>query len=282
MVGSGNKKNEMSIWDDKKIGDSKVIYKYKFKKDVLNLKLTEDSIVVILDNTIYLFNIKDFQLIDIIKTGKNPKGLAGITHNERKVIVYPSTSDSPGKLTIKNYKTKNYMYLDPTQKTELDYFSMSYDGLFLATLGKGSDTIRIFNAYTGTSLYELTIPDKLYNLPEKFISISRDNDAIIFSANKGEIDIFSLTTAKEEAKKEKLSETEFNLNINKEFSNDHCKKLFFKNIEKPSIRIINKFECKYTKIDKYFLYAVTLDNKFIKYKLDFKNKKYSEEKIISF
>ena len=37
-------------------------------------------------------------------------------------MIYPSVEDNQGKLTIKNYKSKNYLYLSPTKKREIDYF----------------------------------------------------------------------------------------------------------------------------------------------------------------
>ena len=277
IVGSGKKKNELIIWDEKLEKD---IYKYSFKKKILNLELTEDNIVVVCKTTIYVFNLQNFQLVDVIKTGPNPEGLVGVNHNEMKIIVYPSKEDSQGKLTIKNYKSKNYLYFFPAEKKgEFDCFTLSYDGLFLATLEKGSDTIRIYNCSNGKLWYELTIPNgNSNNLTKKCISISPKNDLIIYSHNKGEIAIFSLKRAKMQAKKENIPEDEYNLVIDKEVSNDHGKK-WFKKIEKPFIRMLTKSDLEYEfiKIDdkdnkKGFLFIVDSNGKLYKYKLDLDKK----------
>lgn len=277
----GDKKRELIIWDE---NIKKDIYKYRFKKSILNLELTEDSIVVVCNTTIYVFDFKSFQLVDIIKTGPNPKGLVGITHNERKIMIYPSSEDNQGKLTIKNYKSKNYLYLTPAKKREIEYFTLSYDGLFLATLEERSEKIQIYNSLTGKLSYELTILAGNKS-PKKFISISMKNDLLFYSQNKGEIDIFSLKRAKMEAKKENTPEDEYNLDLNKEVSNKHAKKLFKKR-EEPFIRLLIKsdFEYEFIKIDdeQNSLFIAASNGKLIKYKLDLIKKEYSLDEMNSF
>ena len=52
---------EVLIWDDKA---KKPIYKYLIKKEVLNIEITKDKIIVICEKIIYVFNLKSLQLID--------------------------------------------------------------------------------------------------------------------------------------------------------------------------------------------------------------------------
>lgn len=199
-------------------------------------------------------------------------------------MIYPSAEDNQGKLTIKNYKSKNYLYLSPTKKREIDYFTLSYDGLFLAILEEGSKKIRIYNSNTGKLSYELTILAGNKS-PKKFISISRKNDLFFYSQNKGEIDIFSLKRAKMDAKKENTPEDEYNLDLNKDVSKKHIKNFFTKR-EEPFIRILIKsdFEYEFIKIDdeQNSLFIVSSNGKLFKYKLDLKKKEYSLDGINSF
>lgn len=206
------KRNEVIIWDDQ---IKNIIYKYKLKKEVINLELTEDSIIIVCFSVIYVFDFKNFQLIDIINTGPNPKGLMAISHDERKIIVYPSTEDKRGKLTIKNYKLNSFLYLNPDEN-DIDCFAMSYDGLFLATLGKASEFIRIYETRTGLKLYDLYKgkegkEKKDFN---KFISISNNNHFLCFAYKEGKIDIWSL--------KSKKGDTINNQTININASNIHA------------------------------------------------------------
>lgn len=204
IVGSKNNKDfkqkELIIWDDK---DNKDIYKIKFKKDILNLELTEDSIVVVCEEAIYVFNIEDFQLVDVIRTGPNPKGLVAINRDKRKVIVYPSVKGSKGVLTIKNYDLNNYLFLNPMEKKEIEYFTLSWGGILLATLEKKSNKIRIYETQQGGCLEDLLtitakMPEEIENDKDKknnirkYLSISKNEKVVFFSYNKGEINIFSL------------------------------------------------------------------------------------------
>ena len=179
-------KRELIIWDDK---NQKIIYKYKFKTDIINFELTEDYIVVVLYSKIYVFDVTNFQIVDIIKTGSNPKGLVGFSHKKGNMVVYPSTEDCKGKITIKNYESKSYIYLNPDEN-EVVYFTLSYDGLFLATFSKKSNKIRIYEASTGKLLDELPERDDV-----KFLSIKNDNYYIFFSQKRDNIDIWSLVKA---------------------------------------------------------------------------------------
>ena len=204
IVGSENNKDfkqkELIIWDDK---DNKDIYKFKFKKDILNLELTEDSIVVVCEEAIYVFNIEDFQLVDVIRTGPNPKGLVAINRDKRKVIVYPSVKGSKGVLTIKNYDLNNYLFLNPMEKKEIEYFTLSWGGILLATLEKKSNKIRIYETQQGGCLEDLLtitakMPEEIENDKDKknnirkYLSISKNEKVVFFSYNKGELNIFSL------------------------------------------------------------------------------------------
>ena len=161
---------------------------------------------------------------------------------------------------------------------------MSYDGLFLAILEEGSKKIRIYNSNTGKLSYELTILAGNKS-PKKFISISRKNDLLFYSQNKGEIDIFSLKRAKMDAKKENTPEDEYNLDLNKDVFNKHTKNFFTKR-EEPFIRILIKsdFEYEFIKIDdeQNSLFIVSSNGKLFKYKLDLKKKEYSLDGINSF
>ena len=194
IVGSGNnpklKNDEVIIWDDLK---SKIIYKFLIKKIVLNLILTFDKIVIVCRRNIYVFNLqndlKDFQLIDIINTGDNDLGLVAVNYNPQKfIIVYPSTEESKGKLTIKNYKLKNYIYLNP-HNTNITYITLNKDGNLLATASENGEQIRIFETKNGELLDEL-YRKKENNNNIKFIFI--DNKYVGTSCQNGVINVWSL------------------------------------------------------------------------------------------
>ena len=193
IVGSPNNQNlnkqEILIWDDKK---GKNIYKFLMKKEVLNIEITSGKILVVCENIIYAFNSKSFQLIDIIKTGLNPKGLIATSFKERNILVYPSADPEHGKLTIKNYDSNSYIYLNPHEHS-ITNIALSYNGLFLATASDEGKKIRIFEVSNGRLLDELH-RDENYKI--KSISINKNNNFISVSCKKGLIPIWALKKAK--------------------------------------------------------------------------------------
>ena len=205
IVGSDNnpklKQSEVIIWDDK---NQKILYKFKIKKKVVNLKITFNKIIIVCETIIYVFNTKNFQLIDVIKTGYNPQGLIGINYpkenEEKTILVYPSSEENNSKLTIKNYEKQSYIYLNP-HANDVTLFSLSTDGKFLITVGKNDEKLRIYDPKTGKNLDQLTI-DKM---KIKFISINSDMNLLGTSSEKGKIDIWSLNKAYEKLEeKEKI------------------------------------------------------------------------------
>ena len=182
-------KREILLWDDK---NGKEIYKFLIKKEVLNLELTSEKIIVVCENIIYIFNAKSFQLVDIIKTGPNPKGLIATSYIERNILVYPSADPEYGKLTIKNYDANNYIYLNPHEHC-ITNIALSYNGLFLATASDQGKKIRIFEVNTGRFLDELHRDE---NNKINSISINKNNNFIAVSCKKGLIPIWALKKAK--------------------------------------------------------------------------------------
>ena len=191
IVGSNNnldyKQSDVIIWDDL---NKKIIYKFFIKKKVLNLKFTHDKMFIICQYTIYIFNLENFQLIDNIKTGSNPKGLIGINYSKNKlIIVYPSNEEGKGQLTIKHCYSRKHIYLNP-HNNKVTYISLSFDGLLLATASEDGKKIRIFNTETGEYLEELHRGKEKAEI--KYISFNPNNQFIAVSSEKGTIHIWSL------------------------------------------------------------------------------------------
>ena len=183
---------EVIIWDDE---SKKVIYKYLLKKEVLNLEVTSDKIIIVCQTIIYVFNLQSFQLIDIIKTGINPKGrLFGVCFKERNVLIYPSLEEKQGKLTIKNYDKKNYLYLPHTNS--ISNIALSHNGHFLITESDKEKLLKIFEVDSGKQLDELDFSKENIN-DNKFISFSPNDDYFIISGEKGNIPLYFLRKSKE-------------------------------------------------------------------------------------
>ena len=241
------KETEVIIWDDM---NKRPRYKYLIKKEVINLELTSDKIIVICEKVILIFRINDFQLIDIIKTGPNPKGLFAVSYKERNILVYPSKEY--GKLTIKNYDTKNYLYLNPHNKA-ISNISLNYNGLFLATASEEEKKIKIFEVNTGKFLKEF------YNF--NCIQINPDNNLISVPYEKGFIPVWS-------SKTEKVFKDNFTNSI-------------FPKLDIKDLKRISKAEYKAEKYgDRNILYIITSTGESYKILIDNSNKKEIKLKLL--
>ena len=183
---------EVLVWDDK---IKKKIYKFLIKKEVIKLKLTSEKIIIACEKLIYIFNAKSFQLIDIIETGKNEEKLIAVSYKERDILVYPSKESKNRKLTIKNYKTSNYLYLNPITDGKISHICLSFDGKFLATV-INENKIEIYLTEKGENLDQL---DRKEEKGDKItsISFSGKRNYFLMSFSKGIIPIWSMKKAKE-------------------------------------------------------------------------------------
>lgn len=191
------KKTEVLIWDDK---NKRPIYKLLIKKEILNLEIAFDNIFVVCESSIYVFNLKNFQLIDVIKTGPNRKGLIAVSYENNKILVYPSDGESNGQLTIKNYDSKTNIYLK-CHEHEIHVYTLSYDGLFLATSCTVFEKIRIYDTKTGKFLEEF-YRDKEKDNNLKFMNINMENNLICASCKGGLIYIWSLSESRNQLGKQ--------------------------------------------------------------------------------
>ena len=260
ILGSPNNsdlnKQQILIWDDK---NRKKIYKLLIKREILNLELTPNKIVVVCENIIYIFNSQSFQLVDIIKTGQNPKGLIGISYKESNIIVYPSVDSEHGKLTIKNYDSNNYIYLNPHDHS-ITNIALSYNGVFLATVSQEGKKIRIFEAKTGRYLDELHREE---NDKIKSISINKNNNFISVSCQKGVIPLWSLKKAKNIIREEieefdKVTNIHGGFFVDKERGFNHINLKEHKDLEFEAVKLG----------DQNFLYIITSNGLFFKIKFE--------------
>ena len=199
-----NQKNVL-IWDDL---NKKILCKFTFKEKVLNLKLRQDKIVIVIRSKILIFNMKDFQNVSNIETGDNPLGLIGINYTkENGTIVHPTCNNDKdkGQLTIYHFDEINNIYINPHNHT-VSYIVLSYNGLLLATASEQGKKIRIFETITGENLQELNRGKEKADI--KCISIDFKNQFIAVSSERGTIHIWSLSHSIEKIKNsEKIKKT---------------------------------------------------------------------------
>lgn len=219
VVGSGQDPNmsprRLKIVNSKR---NTTICELTFQTTILAIKMNRDSLIVVLEETIYIYDITGMRLLHTIETPSNPSGLVALSSNVRNnYLAYPSpqklpttldngepmTDDPHAKQSVRNgdiiifdCSTLHPISVIEAHKTQVAAMVFSNDGSLLATASDKGTIIRIFSVETGVKLYQFrrgTYNTKIYSL-----AFSPDNMFVIASSATETVHIFRL--GEEEAK----------------------------------------------------------------------------------
>ncbi|KAJ7959499.1 Autophagy-related protein like [Quillaja saponaria] len=189
LVGSGSNSqyppNKVLIWDDHQ---SRCIGEFAFRSEVSAVKLRRDRIVVILEHKIYVYNFMDLKLLHQIATHANPRGLCCLSHHSNTfVLACPSLQR--GQIRVEHFGL-NVTKLINAHDSNIACFTLTLDGLLLATASTKGTLIRIFNTMDGTRLQEVrrgVDKAEIYS-----IALSSNVQWLATSSDRGTVHIFSL------------------------------------------------------------------------------------------
>ena len=101
IVGSNNSQRYRSsniiIWDDQQLAS---VGELCFNEEIKALKLRRDYMAVVMQNIVYVYNMVDLKLRDIVPTCENPRGLSCFNTNSEKVLL-ACPDKSKGRILIK-------------------------------------------------------------------------------------------------------------------------------------------------------------------------------------
>jgi len=221
-----------------------------FPNTILQVRLTNSRLVVLLEDQIYIYDIHTMKLLHTIETSPNLNGLCTVSINETgddcNYLAYPlppktithdnliaqgintngglnsvqnnvqSVSNAPnriGDVIIFSLETLQPISVIEAHKSTLAAITLSDDGKLLATASDKGTIVRVFDVETGTKLYQFrrgTYPTKIYSL-----NFSKDKSYVVSTSSSGTVHIFRL--GEEEAlenkhKKKKLDNKKPKLN----------------------------------------------------------------------
>ena len=174
-------KQNLHIWDDSR---KKIVGQIHFNKIIKHIQVYTSFIIVSTEDTIYIYNFDNLQLLHTIQTTHNNQGLFKISI-DKQTIMYPENN----KMIIYNWKEKQSQEIE-CHVGSIELFTISNDNTYMATCSKKGSLIRIFNLETLELTKELrrgTEYVKIINL-----SFNKDNSLLLCSSDKGTIHIFSL------------------------------------------------------------------------------------------
>lgn len=198
------------IWDDHQ---GKIISTIRLNKNILNVKLTKEKVFGIIEDKIYIINLKTLETKNILETFNNPTGIIGISSEEKDklIIAYPMTHQ--GYVNIRNCinkeKSKNSKIIN-AHESKLASISINREGTLLATASDKGTLIRLFSIQNGDNI--TTFRRGSTNVNMNCITFSPNNIFVGCTSDGGTIHIFSIVNITK-----KLNE---NSNKNEDKKND--------------------------------------------------------------
>lgn len=86
----------------------KCIIETSCKSEVKAVKIKPDRCIIVLDTKIFVFNLADFRILEILETCPNPKGLCTIgSLKQALVLAFPSKKIGSVELLFENPSNRN-------------------------------------------------------------------------------------------------------------------------------------------------------------------------------
>jgi len=173
------------------------ICNYSYSNTILAVKLNRARLVVCLEESLYIHNIRDMKVLHTIRdTPPNPQGLCALSpNNDHCYLAYPGSS-TIGEVQIFDAFNLQAKTMIPAHDSPLAAIAFSSTGTLIATASEKGTVIRIFRVADGARMYEFRRGVKrcatIYSL-----AFSADCNFLAASSNTETVHVFRLETEKE-------------------------------------------------------------------------------------
>ncbi|XP_011499489.1 PREDICTED: WD repeat domain phosphoinositide-interacting protein 2 isoform X2 [Ceratosolen solmsi marchali] len=173
------------------------ICNYSYSNTILAVKLNRARLVVCLEESLYIHNIRDMKVLHTIRdTPPNLAGLCSLSINtDNCYLAYPG-SNTIGEVQIFDAINLQAKTMIPAHDSPLAALAFSPNGTKVATASEKGTVIRVFHVHDGTKLFEFRRGVK------RCVSISSlvfsiDSIFLCCSSNTETVHIFKLEEPKE-------------------------------------------------------------------------------------
>ncbi|XP_031416477.1 WD repeat domain phosphoinositide-interacting protein 1 isoform X2 [Clupea harengus] len=189
VVVSRSMPRRMNIYHFKKGTE---ICNYSYSTDILAVKLNRQRLVVCLEESIYIHNIKDMKLLkSLLNTPLNRTGLCALSVNHsNSYLAYPG-STSIGEIAVYDTNSLSNIIEIPAHDSPLAAMSFNIQGTMLASASEKGTVIRVFSIPDGLRLFEFRRGMKRY-VSISSLSFSVDGQFLCASSNTETVHIFKL------------------------------------------------------------------------------------------
>ncbi|XP_020281393.1 WD repeat domain phosphoinositide-interacting protein 2 isoform X2 [Pseudomyrmex gracilis] len=173
------------------------ICNYSYSNTILAVKLNRARLVVCLEESLYIHNIRDMRVLHTIReTPPNLTGLCTLSPNsDQCFLAYPG-SNTTGEVQIFDAVHLQAKTIIPAHDSPLAAIAFSSTGTKLATASEKGTVIRVFDVNEGTRLFEFRRGVKRC-VTINSLSFSTDSMWLCCSSNTETVHIFKLEVPKE-------------------------------------------------------------------------------------
>uniref|UniRef100_A0A663M4Z5 WD repeat domain, phosphoinositide interacting 1 n=1 Tax=Athene cunicularia TaxID=194338 RepID=A0A663M4Z5_ATHCN len=189
VVVSHAKPQQMNVYHFKKGTE---ICNYSYSSKILSIRLNRQRLVVCLEESIYIHNIKDMKLLKtIMDTPPNTTGLCALSINHaNSYLAYPGSATS-GEIALYDGNTLKTACTIPAHDGPLAALTFNSTGSKLASASEKGTVIRVFSIPGGQKLYEFRRGMKRYVNISSLV-FSMDSQFLCASSNTETVHIFKL------------------------------------------------------------------------------------------
>ncbi|KAG9466628.1 hypothetical protein GDO78_016345 [Eleutherodactylus coqui] len=189
VVVSHSKPRQMNVFHFKKGTE---ICNYNYSGNILSIRLNRQRLVVCLEESVYIHNIKDMKLLrTLLNIPRNPTGLSALSINHsNSYLAYPGSA-SMGEIMVYDANILKIECTIPAHDSPLAAITFNSTGTKLASASEKGTVIRVFSIPEGQRLYEFRRGMKRYVNISSLI-FSMDSQFLCVSSNTETVHIFKL------------------------------------------------------------------------------------------
>lgn len=189
-VGSGIERNLSSnkvlVWDDTQCRYNRQL---SVRSEVRAVRVRNDRIVVVLMQKVHVYGFKDMNLLQMIETYMNEKGLCEVSQVSGSMVLV-CLGLRKGEVRIEHYYELKKTRFILAHGSRIACLALTNDGRFLATASTKGTLVRVYNTFDGLLLQEVrrgSMRADIYSL-----AFSSTAQWLAVSSDKGTVHVFSL------------------------------------------------------------------------------------------
>lgn len=181
------------------------ICNYSYSNTILAVKLNRRRLIVALEESLYIHNIRDMKVLHTIRdTPPNPHGLCSLAiNNDNCYLAYPG-SNQIGEVQIFDTVNLQAVTMIPAHDSPLAAMAFDPTGTKLATASEKGTVIRVFSIPDGKKMFEFRRGVKRC-VSISSLAFSTDSLFLSASSNTETVHIFKLEVPKDKPTEEPQS-----------------------------------------------------------------------------